>query len=95
MGVRLHKHDRHTTRPRNLTGRYKALLKAAALPRIRFHDLRYSCASLLIAQGVKMEIVRDTLGHSTIGRTINTYVHLLPETQRHAAEAIDLLFGEA
>jgi integrase len=81
--------------PRNLTDRYKKLLASADLPAIRFHDLRHSCASLLIAQGVPMEIVKETLGHSQISLTINTYVHLLPETQRQAADAIDRLFGTA
>ncbi len=81
--------------PRNLTDRYKKLLASAALPAIRFHDLRHSCASLLIAQGVPMEIVKETLGHSQISLTINTYVHLLPETQRQAADAMDRLFATA
>jgi integrase len=81
--------------PRNLTDRYKALLGRAGLPAIRFHDLRHSCASLLIAQGVPMKIVKDTLGHSQISLTVNTYVHLLPETQRQAADAIDRLLGTA
>ena len=79
--------------PRNLTDRYKALLERAGLPAIRFHDLRHSCASLLIAQGVPMEIVKETLGHSQISLTINTYVHMLPETQRQAADAMDRLVG--
>jgi integrase len=79
--------------PRNLTDRYKALLERAGLPAIRLHDLRHSCASLLIAQGVPMEIVKDTLGHSQISLTVNTYVHLLPETQRQAADARDLLLA--
>lgn len=81
--------------PRNLTDRYKTLLTQASLPAIRFHDLRHSCASLLIAQGVPMEIVKETLGHAQISLTINTYVHLLPETQRQAADAMDRLFGIA
>jgi integrase len=81
--------------PRNLTDRYKALLQAADLPAMRFHDLRHSCASLLIAQRVPMEIVKETLGHSQISLKINTYVHLLPETQRQAADAMDRLFGTA
>lgn len=62
---------------------------------LRVHDPRHSCASLLIAQGVPLEIVKETLGHSQIGLTMNTYVHLLPETRRQAVDAMDRLFGAA
>ncbi len=81
--------------PRNLTDRYKALLAQAGLPNIRFHDMRHSCASLLIAQGVPLEIVSRILGHSQISLTMNTYVHLLPQAQQQAADAMDRLFGGA
>lgn len=79
--------------PRNLTDRYKALLARAGLPALRFHDLRHSCASLLIAQGIPAKIVMETLGHSQISLTLNTYAHVFPEVQRQAAEAMDRLFG--
>ena len=49
-------------------------------------DLRHAAASLMLAQGVSMRAVMETLGHSTIGVTMNTYAHVLPELQRHAAE---------
>ena len=77
--------------PSNLTKGYKALLASVGLPAIRFHDLRHSCASLLIAQGVPLEVVKQTLGHSQIGLTANTYLHLYEETQRQAAGAMDRL----
>lgn len=81
--------------PRNLTTRYKALLARAGLPNIRFHDLRHSCASLLLAQGVPMRLIMDILGHSQIGLTMNTYAHIFPELQRQAADAMDRLFETA
>jgi integrase len=80
--------------PRNLVTRFKALLQRAGLPDLRFHDLRHSCASLLIAQGVSPRVVMETLGHSQIGLTMNTYAHVLPEVQRQAATAMDALFSD-
>jgi len=81
--------------PSNLTKRYKALLAGAGLPAIRFHDLRHSCASLLIAQGISPRVVMETLGHSQIGLTMNTYAHISPEVQQQAAAAMDALFPGA
>lgn len=61
--------------------------------RLRFHDLRHSCASLLFAQGCSMRLVMEILGHSQIALTMNTYTHLLPEADRKAANAMEGLFG--
>jgi integrase len=71
--------------PRNVTRKFKALLTAANLPNIRLHDLRHSCATLLLAQGVNPRVVMETLGHSQISLTLNTYTHVLPALQRDAA----------
>lgn len=68
------------------------LLKQAELPEVRFHDLRHTCASLLLAQNVHPRIVMETLGHSQISLTMNTYSHVAPDLQRQAAERIDHLF---
>lgn len=80
---------------RNLVTRYKALLDRAGLPDIRFHDLRHSCASLLIAQGIPARVVMETLGHSQISLTMDTYAHVFSDVQRQAAEAMDRLFDTA
>ena len=71
---------------RNLTRAFKALMKTAGLPAIRIHDMRHSCATLLLAQGVSPRVVMETLGHSQISLTMNTYSHVLPELQRDAAD---------
>ncbi len=81
--------------PRNLTRHFKQLLGRAGLPSIRFHDLRHSCASLLIAQGIPARVVMETLGHSQITLTMNTYAHIYAEVQRQAADAMERLFGVA
>lgn len=72
---------------------FKRQLRRAGLPDIRFHDLRHSCASLLLAQNVHPRVVMEILGHSTIALTMNTYSHVLPEAQRQAATLMDDLFG--
>ena len=58
--------------PRNVTRQFKALLTAASLPNIRLHDLRHSCATLLLAPGVNPRVVMETLGHSQVSLTLNT-----------------------
>jgi site-specific recombinase XerD len=58
---------------------FKAALKKAGLPQpIRFHDLRHSRATLLIAQGVHPRVVMEILRYSQISTTMNTYAHVLP-----------------
>lgn len=74
---------------RNLTRAFKALLVAAELPPVRIHDLRHSCATLLLAQGVSPRVVMETLGHSQISLTMNTYSHVLPDLQRESAERMN------
>ena len=54
---------------------------AAGVKRIRIHDLRHSCASLLIHKGVSIVAVSRHLGHSTVEQTLNTYSHMLPDDQ--------------
>jgi integrase len=57
----------------------------------RFHDLRHSCASLLLAQNVAPRVVMELLGHSQISLTMNTYSHVLPELKREAAAQMEAL----
>jgi integrase len=75
-----------------ITHRFQDLLARAGLERRRFHDLRHSCATLLLAQGVPARVVMEVLGHSQISLTLNTYTHVLPELKREAADRMnDLL----
>ena len=79
--------------PRNLNRHFKSALKRADLPKtIRVHDLRHSCATLLIAQGVHPRVVMEILRHSQISVTMNTYAHVIPEQQRDATAKIAGLF---
>ncbi|MCL6600257.1 MAG: site-specific integrase [Alicyclobacillus macrosporangiidus] len=61
-------------------------LERADVPRIRFHDLRHTHASLMLAQGVHPKIVSERLGHSSISITMDTYSHLIPGLQHRAAD---------
>ncbi|WP_067924771.1 site-specific integrase [Alicyclobacillus shizuokensis] len=79
--------------PRTLDNAWYRTLEAADVPKIRFHDLRHTHASLLLAQGVHPKIVSERLGHSTINITLDTYSHVLPGLQREVADRFDdLLF---
>ena len=77
-----------------VTKGFHRLLDKAGLPQRRFHDLRHSCATLLLVQGVSPRVVMDVLGHSQIGLTMNTYSHVIPDLRRDAAVRIEQLLHE-
>lgn len=68
---------------------FKPLLKRAGLPSIRSHDLRHTCATLLLAKGVHPELVQALLGHASIGITMDLYSHWAPAMGGQAAAAIE------
>ena len=69
-------------------------LRRAGLPKIRFHDLRHSFASLLIAQGEHPKLISEQLGHASVQITLDRYGHLLPASYDSAGERLDAaLFG--
>lgn len=77
--------------PRNLLKEFKVILKQAGLPPIRFHDLRHTCASLLLNANVSPIVVARRLGHSKPSTTMDIYGHLIPDMQTEAAEKLDRL----
>jgi integrase len=77
----------------DVTRHFQALLRAAGLPAMRFHDLRHGAASLLLAQGVHPRVVMEMLGHSTITLTMNVYSHVIPDLQREAATKMEAALG--
>jgi integrase len=80
--------------PRNLLRHFKRLLRVANLPETtRFHDLRHSAASIMLAQGVPLKTVSDILGHSDIRTTANTNGHTDDTQKRAAANTIAGLFA--
>jgi integrase len=72
---------------------FKPLLKRAALPNIRWHDLRHTCATLLLGRGVHPKLVQHLLGHASITMTLDRYSHWIPSMGRHAAEGMDKALG--
>ena len=71
---------------------WRPLLKKAGLPHRRFHDLRHTCATLLLSRGVHPKIVQELLGHSSISITLDTYSHVLPNMQEKVVEAMEDIF---
>lgn len=64
------------------------LLRKANLPRIRFHDLRHTAATLMLLKGVHPKVVSEMLGHASIAITLDLYSHVLPDMQREAVMAM-------
>ncbi len=69
--------------------RFKALLKRADLPQARFHNLRPTCATVLLSKNVNPKTVSEMLGHVTIAITLDTYSQVLPNMGDAAAGAMD------
>jgi len=74
-------------------GWFTTLLNRAAITPVRFHDLRHTAATLLLAQGVNVKVVSEMLGHSSVAITLTLYGHVLPHMQRDAAAAMNRLLG--
>lgn len=70
---------------------FRRAREAAGMPAVRFHDLRHSCASLLVNMGVRLEVIRDILGHTTV-KTTERYSHLQTTAQREALEKLGQAF---
>lgn len=78
----------------HVTGRdFRLLLERAGLPRIRFHDLRHTAATLLLASGTHPKLVQELLGHSTIALTLDVYSHVTPSMHDEAANTMDRILA--
>jgi integrase len=79
-----------TTIAINLLSRhFKPLLNNVALPRIRFHELRYTCATIPLMAGKRPKYVQKLLGHASISITLDTYSHVIEGTDGGLADAMD------
>lgn len=76
-------------KPDYLTREFLKFTERHGLPRMRFHDLRHSCASLLLANGVPLKHIQDWLGHSDFSTTANIYAHLDYSSKISSAEAME------
>jgi integrase len=76
----------------DVTHAFQRLLAAQGVPRIRIHDLRHACISLLLAQGVDVRTVAEIAGHSQVSMTLNVYAHAIPGQSKIALDKLDALF---
>ena len=82
--------------PANVDRSFARLVARAGVRRIRFHDLRHTHATWLLAAGQPVTVVSERLGHARVSVTLDTYAHVLPDMQERAVEAFgSLLYGRA
>lgn len=79
--------------PKSLTVCWNRFLASAGLQPIRFHDLRHSHATHMLASGVHPKIASERLGHGTVAMTLDTYSHVIPGMQDDAVARIDAVFA--
>ncbi|HEY3993298.1 MAG TPA: tyrosine-type recombinase/integrase [Ktedonobacteraceae bacterium] len=77
----------------NVERSFRKLIKTVDLSGMRFHDLRHSAATLLLAAGANIKVVQEMPGHSNIQTTLQKYGHVLPDMQKGASDKMDDLFG--
>lgn len=83
-------------KPVVLTSRYRRFAAGVkSVPRVKFHALRHSYATLALEAGVSLDVISRALGHSTLGTTSNLYVHRVEALQQDAADRLDRSLGEA
>lgn len=69
-------------------------MKKADVPKIRFHDLRHTVATLMLSRNINPKVVKEILGHSDIRVTLDTYSHVLPSVHKETAQQYgNMLFG--
>ncbi|MDP9380444.1 MAG: site-specific integrase [Chloroflexota bacterium] len=78
---------------RVVTRAFESLLERAGLPKVRFHDLRHTAATLMLLSGVPIKVASARLGHSTSALTMDVYSHVLPEMDREAADKVGRLLA--
>jgi integrase len=96
LGLVLAERDGAFKRPDALSTNFAAFIRRhPELPKVRFHDLRHTHASLLLQAGEHAKVVSERLGHSSVAFTLDTYGHLMPGMEEAAAAKLDALFGAA
>jgi len=78
----------------NVRREFQRMLRSAELPMMRLHDLRHTCASLLVAKGVHLKVVQQILGHSQISLTADTYTHVGQPLHLDAANQLNSVLTE-
>ncbi|MEJ7873512.1 MAG: site-specific integrase [Rubrobacteraceae bacterium] len=73
--------------------RFRTLLKRAVLPPVRFHDLRHTCATILLQAGKHPKYIQEMFGHASISITLDTYSHVIEGMDGGLEDAMDDAFG--
>jgi len=102
LGIRL-SDDHHVVmqadgtalQPNSIGHAFAMFLQATRRPHIRFHDLRHTHATQMLAAGIHPKIASERLGHAKVGTTLDLYSHVLPSMQADAAARVDLLIRAA
>lgn len=76
-----------------VTENFHRALDRAGLPKVRFHDLRHTAATNMMALGVHAKVVQETLGHGNVGITLDIYSHVTPDMQEDAVEKLNQRYG--
>jgi integrase len=87
--------DGRALHPEYVRRRFDGHISRAGLPRIRFHDLRHTHATLALQAGVHPKVVSERLGHTTVAMTLDIYSHAIPALQEDAAATIASLVTDA
>ena len=87
--------DARPLMPQSLTHEFVRFIAGTTLPRIRFHDLRHTHATQLLASGVHPKIAQERLGHANVGTTLDLYSHVMPGMQTDAASRVDVALRAA
>lgn len=86
--------DGSPIKPKRITESFELLTKRAALPKIRFHDLRHSHASMLLHMGVNVKAAAERLGHSNVQIFLDRYAHLMDNMQRDVADLLEMSMSQ-
>ncbi|MEG1363509.1 MAG: site-specific integrase, partial [Clostridia bacterium] len=81
--------------PEYVSHKFPEIIQKYELKHIRFHDLRHSCASLLLKNGASIKQIQEWLGHSNYNTTANTYTHLDPTANKASADIINITFSNS
>jgi|TARA_B100000315_G_C14351630_1_gene484282 integrase len=79
--------------PERVSKEFSKVVKTAKIPKIRFHDLRHTHASLMLKAGVGPKAISELLGHASISITMDVYAHLIPGIQEEAAQKFSNLLA--
>lgn len=88
-------HNGTPIHPNTLARAFARLIERAEVPSIRFHDLRHTSATVLLARGEHPKVVQERLGHASISETLDRYSHVSKDMQQRAADQFDALLDEA